>query len=163
MSTSSAQQLGTLLQQQIESAAQLLQILQNENAVLVKRDFEKIQHLSQQKSEQSATLEQLVQQQHQLLQERGCSSDSSEGLNSFIGSQPQNIATQLSKKRQKLQAILESCQKLNQVNGNIIAVNKHSAETALAILRGQFTSDNLVYSADGQTVTAPSSKPSVKV
>ena len=161
MSASTAQQLGTLLQQQTQGATQLLQILQSENDALVKRDIENIQHLSQQKSEQSTTLEQLAQQQSQLLQALGLPC-SSEGLNRFISGLTQNLATQLRKKQQQLQTLLESCQRLNLVNGNIIAANRYSAETALAILRGQFGSNNLVYSAGGQTVTTPSSKPLIK-
>jgi flagellar biosynthesis/type III secretory pathway chaperone len=161
MSASTAQQLGALLQQQTQGAAQLLQILQSENDALVKRDVENIQRLSQQKSELSAALEQLAQQQHLLLQELGLP-NSAAGLNSFISSLTQNLAAQLRNKQQQLQSLLESCQRLNMVNGNIIAANRYSAETALAILRGQFGSNNLVYSAGGQAVTTPSSKPLIK-
>lgn len=160
MSSTMAQQLGTLLQQQIQGAEQLQQILKSENDALVKRDFDVIQQLSQKKSEQSTRLEHLGQQQRQLLQMAGYAY-SHEGINSFINSLASNLATELRKKQRQLQTLLEECQKLNMVNGNIIAANKHSAETALAILRGQFA-DNLMYGASGQAVAAPSSKPSIK-
>jgi flagellar biosynthesis/type III secretory pathway chaperone len=161
MSASAAQQLGTLLQQQTLGASQLLQTLQSESEALVKRDIENIQRLSQQKSEQSEALEQLAQQQRQLLQELGLPY-SPQGVNGFINSLTQSLAAQLRKKQQQLQTLLESCQHLNLVNGNIIAANRYSAETALAILRGQCSSDNLVYGAGGQTVTATTSKPLIK-
>lgn len=162
MTATTAQQLGTLLQQQTQGAEQLQQLLKSENDALVTRNFDVIQQLSQEKSDQSTTLERLGQQQRQLLQDAGFSY-SPEGLNSFISSLTPSLAAQLRKKQQQLQTLLESCQKLNMVNGNIIAANKHSAETALAILRGQFAPDNLIYGAAGQTVTAPACKPAIKV
>lgn len=161
MSADAALRIGTLLQQQTHNAEQLYKLLEEENGALTRRDAEAIQRLSLEKGERSITLEQLGLQQQQLFTKLGLQ-NSAEGLKGFIQSLPPNLASQLRKKQQQLQSILEACQKLNLVNGNIIAANKHSAETALAILRGQFTSDNLVYSATGQTVAASSSKPIMK-
>ncbi len=156
-----AQKLGALLQQQIQNAEQLKQILQNETDALITRDLGAIQHLSQEKSEQSSTLEKLSQPQQQLLQAAGLPY-TAEGMKRFIESQPSNWAIPLRKQQLHLQTLLESCQKQNLINGNIITANRYSAETALTILRGQFMPDNLVYSADGKAATSSSSTSLIK-
>lgn len=161
MTAATAQQLGLLFQQQITGAEQLYQLLKRENEALVKRDADAIQNISQQKSAQSVMLEQLAGQQRQLLQEAGVSF-TPEGLKTLLNTLTPALATQLRKRQQQLQSLLEQCQNLNMVNGNIIAANKHSAETALAILRGQLAQENLTYSAGGQAVAPPPSRPIIK-
>lgn len=158
MSTPPAQQLATLLQQQAMSAERLYQTLRDESEALTKRDADAMQQLSQEKSGESAVLEQLGAQQTQLLKGLGFT-QSSAGVSSFIDTLEPTAAAELRKQQQQLQTLLESCQKLNLINGNIIAASKQSVETALAILRGQFTNNNLVYSAAGQPVSSAPSKP----
>ncbi len=156
-----AQQINNLLQQQIYGTELLEQILKIESDNLVKRNYDAIQKLNQKKSEQSIAIEVLSQQQRQLLERSGFSY-SPEGMNEFVGNLAPASATQLQKKQQQLQMVLERCQKLNMINGNIIAANKHTTETALAILRGQRTPESLVYSAGGHAVISSPSKPVIK-
>ncbi len=156
-----AQQINNLLHQQIQGAELLEQILKNESDSLVKRSYDDIQKLNQKKNDQSAALEELSQKQRQLLEENGFRY-SSEGMKEFVSNLALASAAQLQKKQQQLKILLEGCQRLNMVNGNIIAANKHTTETALAILRGQSAPDSLIYSAGGQAVVSSQSKPVIK-
>lgn len=161
MSINSAQRLNELLRQQIERANELHQLLASEGEALMQRDVDAVEQLSRRKGEQSAELERLAQLQQTLLQEGGLPF-TGEGLRQMIEAQPPSMAAHLSKLQQQLHSLLEQCQKINLVNGNIIAANQRSAETALQILRGQISPDRLTYSAGGQAIAAPSSRPAIK-
>ncbi len=156
-----AQQVDALLEQQIQAADSLKHTLEDEGNILIKRDFEAIHTLNQQKLEQSALLEKLHQEHHHLLKKHGFSY-TPDGMNSFINSHPPLLSIQLRQKQTSLLVLLDNCQKLNTINGTIIAANRHSTETALAILRGQPTSDGLTYGANGQSVTTPHSNPLIQ-
>ena len=152
------EQINSLLKKQIQGIESLQQTLDSENSCLVKRDFNAIQTINQRKIEQSALLEHLHHQQYQLLQDNGFQG-TARGMNDFIRNQPSNIATRLRQEQNKFLILLDKCQRLNTINGNIITANKHSTETALAILRGQSESGNLTYSASGHSVPVSLSKP----
>ncbi len=149
---SSAQQLHTIFQEQITAASQLIDALEEESNALTLRDIESIQNLSVLKNRLSLTLEELGKQQNEFLRQQQ-KNDSADGLDAYIAEQEGRVAIVLEQQKTKLHAMLESCQTLNLVNGSIIAASKQSAETALAILRGQLTTENLVYSAGGQPVS----------
>lgn len=155
------QQFVTLIQQQSECAAQLHNTLLAEAAALTARDIEAIQRHALEKSEQTGRMEQLAQEQRRLLEGAGLPF-SAEGFSTFIDRLAPALAAKLHQAQQQLKTALEACQRQNLVNGNIIAANRQSAESALAILRGQLSTDNLLYSAAGQTVAAATSKPLLK-
>lgn len=149
---SSTQQLHSIFQQQIAGAKQLLDALKMENEALVQRDFDVIQNSTSLKTGLTQALEKLGKQQREFLLSNG-QTDSADGMESYIALQTSPAANILKQQKSELQPILEQCQTMNQVNGNIIAASKQSAETALAILRGQLSPENLVYSAGGQPVS----------
>lgn len=155
-STALFQQLEALFQQQLGIAEELNTILQNENQALIKRDHQQIQQLSHLKETKTAEIEALSQKQVELLSKFKLPY-SAEALDKLINTMPTEFSHNISQLRHKLEALLESCQQQNIINGQIIAVNRQTAETALAILRGQVSPDGLTYGSAGQAISEQSS------
>ena len=145
------QQLEQLFQQQINAAAELLQLLQDENQALIQRDYERSTQLTQLKQVKSTEIDRLSNLLIKL-----CSTTqtpySHNVLDKLIKELPAQPGNSLKQLRSKLEQVTLACQDQNVINGQIIAVNKQSAETALAILRGQFSTSELTYGAGGQPI-----------
>ena len=150
--------LHELFKHQLELATELKQALTKEYEALKERDLSVIEEINQQKSEKTKLLEALAKDQQNLLATAG-QPNSNEGLNNFTASLPQQQAAILDKQKKQLQTVLGTCQELNQINGGIIAANKQSAETALAILRGQISPNNVIYNAGGKAISDNTSNP----
>lgn len=155
--TSMIQQLEALFRQQFDAAVELKQILKDEYEALVKSDHEQIRTLTQSKDEKSAEIEMLSRQQQALLNPAGLSL-SKQSLDKLSAAAPPGAGGSFDSMRKKLESELQACQEQNLVNGQIIAVNRQSAEIALAILRGQHASGGLTYGSGGQTVTGQNSQ-----
>jgi len=150
-------QLEQLFQQQIHSAEQLYKLLREENEALTQRDYERTSELTQLKQAKSADIEALSSQLTELLTTLQ-HPYSHETLDKFIMELPAQSGNRLKQMKLKLQQTTLSCQDQNIINGQIIAVNKQSAETALAILRGQFSTSELTYGAAGLPIKDKSAK-----
>ncbi len=155
-STALIQKLKALFQRQFVIAEELNTILQDENQALIKRDHEQTHQLIRLKETKMAEIEALSQKQAELLAAVQLPY-SAEALDKLINSMPTELSRDMTELRQKLEALLESCQQQNSVNGQVIAVNRQTAEAALAILRGQVAPGGLTYGAAGQTVSEQSS------
>lgn len=147
-----AKELGIIFTQQISLSTQLRQILQDENNALEDRHYENAKHLNKQKEQCTAALEKESIKQSDLLKTAGLPYQA-ESFDKLLKILPDNNESQLRQLKQQLEALLEKCQDQNMVNGQIIAINQQAAETALAILRGQMSNDNIGYTAGGKTVT----------
>ena len=158
ISTSLVQHVEALLDQQLQMADELKQILADENAALIQREYEQLQHITQLKDQKSSTIEVLGEQLRQRLAAAGLSL-SQQSLDTIEAGAPKETATRLHQLRQELEPALQDCQGQNLVNGQITAVNRQSAEAALAILRGQFAPGNLTYGAAGKPVSEQTSTP----
>ena len=157
-STALFQQLEALFSKQLRAAKELGTILQNENEALTKRNQEEIQKLSPLKEAKTKEIETIGQNQAKILAKLGFSF-SANALDQLINAMPPEFSRQITQLRQKLETILDTCQQQNIVNGQIIAVNRQTAEAALAILRGQVSLGNLTYGATGQAISEQSSNP----
>lgn len=151
-STSLIRQLEALFRQQLQAAAELKQILADENEALIKREHEQVRRITQLKEEKSAAIESLGNQLRELLATAGLSL-SQQSLDNIAASASSETADHLIQLRQELGTALQSCQDQNLINGQIIAVNRQSTEIALAILRGQLSAGNLTYGAAGQPIS----------
>lgn len=155
-SISVIRQLEALFRQQLQAATELKQILADENDALIKREHAQVRRVTRLKEEKSAAIESLSNELRELLATVGLSL-SQQSLDDIVVSAPSETADHLTQLRQKLGTVLQSCQDQNLVNGQVIAVNRQSAETALAILRGQFPAGNLTYGAAGQPISEQTS------
>ena len=158
---SSPEQLHTLFQQQIVAVEKLLKAMHAENDALVQRDFDALQASTAAKSELTQSLEELGALQQAFLAKNG-QRNSVEGMDAYIAAQTKVAAQVLEQEKTKLHSLLEKCQTTNLISGNIIAASRQSAETALAILRGQLPSENVLYTAGGQAVADNSRDPLTK-
>jgi flagella synthesis protein FlgN len=149
-------QLETIFEQQLEAAVDLEKLLQDENEALIKRKHEKIQQIAQQKESRTAELESLSQQQSKLFK-AAKQPYTPDAFEKMISAAPGNTSKKIRHLKGKLETVLQVCQEKNIINGHILAVNKQSAEAALAILRGQISPSNLTYGAAGQPVKEESS------
>jgi len=145
------QQLELLFQQQINAAAELLQLLQDENQALIQRDYERTSQLTNLKKTKGAEIDLLNNQLSQMFA-AAQAPKLHEAIDKLIAELPSQLGNKLKQIKSKLEQTSLSCQDQNTINGQIIAVNKQSAETALAILRGQFSTNELTYGAGGQPV-----------
>lgn len=145
-----------LFRQQIDAARELNTILTQENEALIKREYEQVQSLTALKEQKSAEIEALAARlnAHLNTARPGAGGPS---LAQALATLPSDIARRLERMKLELETQLQQCQTQNLINGQIIAVNRQSAETALAILRGQFSGSNLTYGAGGQPVNEKSS------
>lgn len=145
------QQLGDLLNQQGEQAKALNTLLEREKDVLLNRDAKEMQALAEEKNRLISNLAGLGQAQNTLLERNGFSRNK-QGLEQFIEAASPKARQILARLHQQTVKELSKAQRLNQVNGVIIAANRQSAETALAILRGQFGGNNILYGATGEQI-----------
>lgn len=157
-STAQFQQLEALFSQQLNTAEELETILQDESEALTKRNHEEIQRLSSLKETKTKDIETIGQNQADVLAKLNLTY-SADALDQLINAMPSEISRRITHIRRKLETILDTCQQQNMVNGQIIAANRQAAETALAILRGQVSPDNLTYGATGQAISEQSSNP----
>lgn len=139
-----------LLQQQIIAAEHMEKTLIDENQALIKRDAAAIEGINRLKNEISETLASLTLQQQQLLSQMGLSM-SRAGIDQCLSMIPTADKQRLKNSFQRLQLLLDRCQRQNLVNGNIITANRQAAEIALSILRGKTQYSPGTYDANGQT------------
>lgn len=144
----------TILERQLATANLLHQVLNDENTALARRDADALRSLSLRKDELSATLERLTQEQRLELERAGLSL-SREGMDRYLARLP-HPADEL---RRQIHTVLEECNTLNLINGQIIAAARQSAETALAILRGQAYDGTSLYDAGGTRAHASATAP----
>jgi len=159
-SVSLGKQLGMLFQQQIKAAEELYQLLKDENKALIQRNYERTMQLTQLKQSKSTEIDALSNQLTKLF--AAASPFNQDALDTLINELPAQLGNSIKQMREKLEKTTLSCQDQNTINGQIIAVNKQSAETALAILRGQFSTSELTYGAGGQPIKDQSAKPIIK-
>ncbi len=160
-SVSLSKQLRQIFQQQINAAEALYQLLKDENEALIRRDYKRTTKIIQLKQSKSAEIDALSHQLIKLLATPATETNQN-SLDKLIKELPDQLGDKLGLLRSKLEQITLSCQDQNIINGQIIAVNKQSAEAALAILRGQFSTSELTYGAGGRPIKEPTAKPIIK-
>ncbi len=150
--------LATLFDQQLALGQQLLELLQQEREALDQRNSEQVRKLTEQKNDLIPRLTTLGAQQNELLQQNTLATDST-GLTQFINRAPQAVKDHLLKHQHQLSQLLGQCKDINTSNGIIIAASRQSAETALAILRGQVGGNHAVYGASGEQLSYDKANP----
>jgi len=158
--TQQEQEFLSLLQQETDCAKQLLVALKAENATLRKLDAEKIERSTQTKIQHIKALEQAAS--HCMVWLKRTSPNAitttvSEYVKDLF---PKN--TQLIQLLEEVKQLAHDCQKLNEVNGGIIALSQQYTQRALAILHGD-TPGMSLYGKEGKTTQRYSQKTLGKV
>ena len=155
-----AQEFLSLLQHEADCAKQLLIALKAENATLHKLDAEKIEQSTRTKVQHIKALEQAASRCMVWLKRtspNAITTTVSEYVNVLF---PNN--TPLIQILERVKQLALECQKLNEINGGIIALSQQYTQRALAILHGD-TPGMSLYGKEGKTTQKYSQKTLGKV
>ncbi|WP_395764615.1 flagella synthesis protein FlgN [Stutzerimonas balearica] len=147
-----------LLQQlvdDIDTAQQLLELIEHELAALAERNLAELEIILTKKQPLLALLGQHGVERSRMLTERQLSNDRS-GLEAFasISSQGDAILARSS----ELEALLQDCQAANERNGRLIRANQGAVGSLLAILQGSNETPDL-YNRRGATAKSSQHRP----
>ncbi|WP_312379965.1 flagella synthesis protein FlgN [Stutzerimonas balearica] len=147
-----------LLQQlvdDIDTAQQLLELIEHELAALAERNLAELEIILTKKQPLLALLGQHGVERSRMLTERQLSNDRS-GLEAFasISSQGDAILARSS----ELEALLQDCQAANERNGRLIRANQGAVGSLLAILQGSNETPDL-YNRRGATARSSQHRP----
>ncbi len=134
-----------IFRDELAALGRFIEILQQEQAALVKADAEQLTAISQEKSAQAEALMALGRQRIDALAHIGIASDAA-SVEAWIIGQPREV-------RAAWQALVESAraaQHLNQVNGTLVETQLQQTQRALQTLTNA-ANPTSVYGADGQT------------
>lgn len=120
----------------IDTASQLLELLEREFDALRERDLPRLQGLLEEKQPLLLALQQHADERAQCLLAAGVSADAA-GLNQLADKSP--LGEQLIGTSQTLAQHLQLLQDANLRNGRLIHTNQHAVRSALNVLRGQET------------------------
>ena len=137
--------LGKVLQEETETATQLLDALRRERDALGKRDLETTEQVAKEKDSLITCLESLASRQHDLLASAGV--DLSQ-QNVGVALKALGLGS-LSKQWQGLLSVLADCRHQNLVNGGIIEISRRFAQQVLDTLHGASLDDQL-YGPEGE-------------
>ncbi len=132
------------LQAGVEAARNLLENLEREREALVADDLDGFLQLTEGKKERIAALEAFDRQRLAALRQAGLGEDEA-GMEALLAGDPRADTLW-----RELLHVLQSCQRLNEINGRIIQARKRQVEQALSILRGQLGSEKLAYDRQGR-------------
>lgn len=141
--TNHSHSLETILTSTQEKMHELLQMLNDETAVLKKNDIEELENITQKKITLTKQIEENEQQRIHFL--------SANSLN------PNEPAQWLQNNKlittwEKIKNLSEQAQKQNQVNGLVINGNRNRVQTQIEILSTSSPAAELVYSATGKNI-----------
>ncbi|MBS4151025.1 flagella synthesis protein FlgN [Pseudomonadota bacterium DY0742] len=147
-----------LLQQlvdDIDTAKQLLELIEHELAALAERNLAELEIILTKKQPLLALLGQHGVERSRMLTKRQLSNDRS-GLEAFasISSQGDAILARSS----ELEALLQDCQAANERNGRLIRANQGAVGSLLAILQGSNETPDL-YNRRGATAKSSQHRP----
>lgn len=138
----------------IDTAQQLLSLLDQEFEVLSGRDLEALQLLLAQKQPALRILEQHASERSQLLLKNNATSDL-KGFQEFAARSP--LASKLLDSSTQLNTLLEQCQAANLRNGRLIRSNQTSVNSMLNIIRGTDTPS--LYDKTGSAASTHKQRP----
>lgn len=143
-----------ILQNEIEQAQQLLDLLRKEYALLQKGSAENLQDLLEQKKQQLKKVEAAVATHNHFLEQQGLSVDrrgTETYIQGCIDNEPLNQAWQ------QFSLLLQACHKQNETNGGAVQLNQRHVTQTLDILRGLSQGDK-TYGPSGESKPNTTSK-----
>jgi flagella synthesis protein FlgN len=125
-----------LFDQEIEAAARLAQILDQEHAALAGNDPALLEQSVAEKHQMVARLDALGQQRMAALQTAGFSPDR-DGVESCIHQSDPDSRRGLANSWERLHNLLEQCRRRNEANGRMLENSRRHIQAALATLQCQ--------------------------
>lgn len=143
-----AQQLLQAIQQDLSLAQHLKKLLQEERTYLEKRQFSAHQQLIKSKTDYLVQLEKADGERRRFMEEMGFSHDKI-GFDQFVAKVPATWKAKFSSSWENLTDTMNTCARLNKVNGKILAHSQNSMERLMSVIKG--TSNNVsVYQSNGR-------------
>ena len=135
VSPQTAQQLLKALEHDQKLALQLKTLLQEEKSSLEKRQYDAYQRLLKQKTQYLVELEQADTVRRNAMTAMGFSSDK-EGFIAFIEQVPKSWQSRFQRNWESLSDLMNTCARLNKINGKILAHAQISLDRLMNLLRG---------------------------
>ncbi len=138
------------LNQEIEAARELTDILQEEQNHLLSTSIEDLEPLVAKKAALVAQLTQYTRNRHECLKKAGFDANLA-GMNAWIeSSKDQADTNQIEKNWSELVSLTQSAKELNRLNGMLISSHMARNQQALSILHGNNQPNAGMYGPDGQ-------------
>lgn len=137
--------LAQLLQQELEVAAHLLEVLTTEHEVIASRDTDILQQVVAEKQDLLARLETSHKQRLALLSAAGLDANP-DGFDVLL-----ERCADLQLRWNNLKENLSSCQRQNQLNGALLESSRRSTHRALSILLGGQGDNSELYNQAGKS------------
>ncbi|MDO8826816.1 flagella synthesis protein FlgN [Methylophaga sp.] len=152
MAMSPGQQLRSVLQSELNVAAQLAELLAAEREALAVSSIDSINDINNKKQPLIIKLEQHGRQRDALLTTSGFPTGK-QGLEAFIDNQNEEDSVALNQLIKSLKIIAKNCQQTNQVNGGIVSINRQYLQRAISVLRGR-DPESSAYGPGGEYTSA---------
>ncbi|MGB3623396.1 flagellar protein FlgN [Ketobacter sp. MCCC 1A13808] len=148
VSPQAAQQLLKVIEHDCQLAQQLKTVLQEEKTLLERRQYNAHSELVKQKTRSLIQLEEADQQRRQIMSEMGFSADKA-GFDLFLKQVPASWQQRFSQNWDTLSDTMNTCGRLNKVNGKILAHAQNSMERLMTIIKGT-VNQVAIYQANGR-------------
>ena len=139
------------LEKQLATTKQLLNLLKQEYKIYHTNSVEPLDEIIGDKQPIIVELDALNQNWLALVAAESIET-SPEGISKFLKTCDEENNTSLSVQWEDLQNMAKDCQKINTINGTIIALRYQSTQQTLAVLRGQVPGDT-VYDTQGNNTS----------
>lgn len=158
--TSQQQKIEQVLLAEERQATVLIELLEQEELLLARRESDTLLTLVAEKDRQLAELDRLASERAALLQQAGYSPD----RDGFLALLDADQSGQLRQLWQSLEELLKRCSYQNQVNGKILEIGRIQARQLLSLLLGRDSNDaNELYDQNGNASTSYGQNPSFRV
>lgn len=148
ISPQAAQQLLKAIEQDYTLAIELKAILQEEKTSLEKRQYAAHPALLSKKTQLLMSLEEADSARRQAMSNMGLSLDKL-GFDQFVRQVPATWQERFQSSWEKLSDTMNTCARLNKVNGKILAHSQNSMERLMSIIKGNVNQVS-VYQANGR-------------
>lgn len=143
-----AQQLLQVMQQDLVLASRLKAILQEEKQCLELRQYPAYQQMVKDKTQLLLQLDNADNERKQLMESMGFQADRA-GFMAFMAFVPESWKDKYLSVWENLSDTMNTCARLNKVNGKILAHSQNAIERLMVIIRGQ-NNQPTIYQADGR-------------
>ena len=148
VSPQAAQKLLQTLEQDLALAVRLKALLQEEKQRLEQRQYPAYQQVVQDKTQLLLQLDQADNERKQLMETMGFNADRT-GFMAFLAFVPSSWKDKFLQLWESLSDIMNTCARLNKINGKILAHSQNAIERLMVIIRGA-GNQPAIYQANGR-------------
>ncbi len=144
MATPLAFQIAKIIDQELQAATKLLQLLQQESDALSQRNADQLAQIIESKSQELVSLDQASKQRKQLMTSQKLPADDKHWRQLLNRCRDERLIAQW----QQLEDNIKLCKKENETNGKLLARSQRVVNRLTAVLKGQ-SADTSLYNQKG--------------